>query len=109
MKRVGMVVVTMGAALLVLAMVGSWGSDASGEQRESRLQPATVGAVSVPIVERRRKARWTCTVRHARTQHDYRCTKSDETKSCRCAIAKCKHWNPGQPGHCSTACKCAKH
>jgi hypothetical protein len=103
MKLVGIVVGTVVAGMVVLAMAGYSGRGG----RDVRLDTG-VELPTSPCSKRRREARWTCAVRHARTGYEYKCTERGEEKSCRCAIQRCKHWNQGQERHCSRSCRCTK-
>jgi hypothetical protein len=111
MKRVGIVVGTLVAGIVVLAMVGFSGGSGPWARPDSPGEGSSAAVareMASPCGKRRREARWTCAVRHARTGYEYKCTERGEEKSCRCAIQKCKHWNQGQERHCSRNCRCTK-
>lgn len=114
MQRLVILVLTLVAGLTAVAMARDRGPDRAGVTRTAVTPRARLSRPSLPetpsldVELRRRATRWTCSVRHARTGSYYKCTEREEKKSCRCAIAKCKHWNPGQQQQCSSACRCKK-
>lgn len=107
MGRLGIALFLLAAGLAALTLVSERDPARSNPMQTARLSRSSQTMTSPPGVElRRHKTRWTCSVRHATTGSYYQCTEADERKSCRCAIAKCKHWNPGQQQQCSSSCKC---